>query len=243
MRNGKCPGKIVCLFILLTCSFQMANAQKAPLNRSDNPGISREGIEWLDVWVDEGQTTKLPRVLLIGDSITRGYHKEVAKELSGRAAIARLATSKSASDPALIEEVSLLLREYKFEVIHFNNGNHGLDQSEEQYCEGLRELIRTIKKHAPGATLIWGTTTPIRQKEDLSKFSSKNPRVIDRNNASLAIMKQERISVDDLYALVKDHPEYYLPNDGNHFNAKGTEVEGSAVAKAISASLPSANTE
>ena len=33
----------------------------------------RERIEWADIWVTDADKDDLPRVLLIGDSITRGY--------------------------------------------------------------------------------------------------------------------------------------------------------------------------
>lgn len=229
--------RAIYVLILLASLIRMGSAQKAPLNSSDNPRISRERIEWLDVWVDEGQTTTLPRVLLIGDSITRAYYKEVEASLTGHAAVARLATSKSATDPAFIEEVSLLLREYNFDVIHFNVGNHGLDASDEQYRAGLLELIKTLKTYAPAAKLIWATTTPVRSKRDLGQFSPKNAQVIDRNSTSIRIMKNEGIRTDDLYTLVKDHPEYYLQNDGIHFNEVGIKAEGAAVTDAVSSLL------
>jgi hypothetical protein len=37
---------------------------------------------------------QLPRVLLIGDSITGGYYSDVEKALAGRAYVARLSTSR-----------------------------------------------------------------------------------------------------------------------------------------------------
>jgi hypothetical protein len=65
---------------------------------ADEPRIVRENIEWLDVWVPNTNATDLPRVLLIGDSITRGYFKDVEEKLKGKAHVARLATSKSVGD-------------------------------------------------------------------------------------------------------------------------------------------------
>ena len=37
------------------------------------PHISREAIEWCNIWIPDANDTTLPRVLLIGDSITGGY--------------------------------------------------------------------------------------------------------------------------------------------------------------------------
>src|SRR4051812_35843495 len=86
---------------------------------------ARESIEWLDIWMPHTNDHGLPRVLLIGDSITRGYGKQVESNLKDKAYVARLASSKSLGDPALLEQVALVLREQSFEAIHFNNGMHG----------------------------------------------------------------------------------------------------------------------
>ena len=84
--------------------------------------VSREDIEWLDVWLPDTNDNNLPRVLLIGDSITRGYYPEVEKAFAGRAYVGRLTTSKSLGDPALLKEVALVLSQQHYQVIHFNNG-------------------------------------------------------------------------------------------------------------------------
>src|SRR5438309_134160 len=89
------------------------------------PRVVREDIEWLDVWVPDANAGGLPRVLLVGDSITRGYGPAVERNLKGKAYVARLATSKSVGDPGLLAEVSLVLGQYRFDLVHFNNGLHG----------------------------------------------------------------------------------------------------------------------
>ena len=45
----------------------------------------RETVEWIDVWLPHTNDDKLPRVLLIGNSITRGYYPKVKKLLKGKA--------------------------------------------------------------------------------------------------------------------------------------------------------------
>jgi len=81
----------------------------------------RERIEWIDIWVTDADKTDLPRVLLVGDSITRGYFGGVEKHLAGKAYCARLTTSKCVSDPTFNDDLKLILNQYKFSVIHFNN--------------------------------------------------------------------------------------------------------------------------
>ena len=48
-----------------------------------------ERIEWSDIWVTNADKDDLPRVLLVGDSITRQYFKTVEKALDGKANCAR----------------------------------------------------------------------------------------------------------------------------------------------------------
>jgi hypothetical protein len=104
----------------------------------------RERIEWADIWVTDANKDDLPRVLLVGDSITRGYFGEVEKHLAGKAYCARLTTSKCVSDPSFADEVQLVLKHYKFSVAHFNNGLHGWGYTEPQYRDGLVETVDAI---------------------------------------------------------------------------------------------------
>ena len=192
----------------------------------------RERIEWADVWVTDADKNDLPRVLLIGDSITRGYFGEVEKALEGRAYCARLTTSKCVADPSFLDEVQLLLKQYRFDVIHFNNGLHGWGYTEEQYRNGLSRLMESLQKHAADAKLIWATTTPVRERDDLSQVSARTERVQARNRMAAAIMRERGIPANDLYGLVEPHQEYFA-GDGVHFNAKGRQVQASAVAGSI----------
>ena len=103
----------------------MTTAAGAMTALAEEPHIAREAIEWADIWIPDANGTTLPRVLLIGDSISRGYYSQVADKLKGKASVARLATSKSIGDPALLAEVALVLDQGRFDVVHFSNGLHG----------------------------------------------------------------------------------------------------------------------
>ena len=197
----------------------------------------RERIEWADIWVTDADKNDLPRVLLVGDSITRGYFGEVEKHLAGKAYCARLTTSKCVSDPSFVDEVQLLLKHYKFDVIHFNNGLHGWGYTEPQYRDGLAKTVDAIRKHAGDAKLIWASTTPVRQGSDLQKFGERTERVKVRNQLATGIMKERSISTNDLFGLVEDHPDWYS-SDGTHFNAKGKEAHGKQVAESVDGCLP-----
>lgn len=205
---------------------------------TEKPKIERENIEWCDIWITEGDRPelKIPRVLLVGDSITRGYSGAVTEKLKGKAAVSRLATSKSVGDPALLEEIKLVLKQYKFDVIHFNNGLHGWGYSEADYRAHFPELLALFKEYAPQAKLIWATTTPVREKGNLKQFEARTERVKARNAIAAELTAGKVAAVDDLFGLVKDHPEY-SGGDGVHYNPKGVAAEAGQVAKVIEGQL------
>jgi len=200
-----------------------------PAAPAADPRVIRESIEWLDVWVPGNNVTDRPRVLLVGDSITRDYYKAVEDKLQGKAVVCRLATSKSLGDPALLDEVRLVLGQAKFDVIHLNNGMHGWGYTEDEYAKAVPDLVTAIRKAAPGAKLVWASTTPVRVAGKVDQFDPKTERVKARNAAVAEVMRRESIPVNDLFTLVAEKPEWFS-NDGIHLNAKGSAALSEQVA-------------
>jgi hypothetical protein len=214
----------------------------APLHAADRH-IAREKIEWCDVWITDAATdepaSNLPRVLLIGDSITRAYYPDVAKQLAGKAEVSRLATSSSVGDPALIKQLRAILSENRFDVIHFNNGMHGWNYTEAEYRQYFPEFVGAIRELAPKARLVWATTTPVRQKGAVATLDPKTERVKARNAIAAEYLAKSGVPTDDLFHLVENHPEYYK-DDGVHFNAPGSAAQAAQVAAAVEKLLPAA---
>jgi hypothetical protein len=200
---------------------------------SKTTSAKHEDIEWCDAWMPNLTKSDLPRVLLIGDSITRAYFKNVEQNLKGRAYCARVATSAAVGDPALVTQLQPFLLETKFDVIHFNIGMHGWVYSEEDYQKHLSDLLKVIRKDAPGAKLIWASTTPVR-KDRLP--GPTNARIEERNRIAAAYFTAQHIPIDDLYALMSPHPEMH--SDDVHFNAEGAALQASQVAEEILKVLP-----
>ncbi len=181
--------------------------------------------------------TNLPRVLLIGDSITRDYYPGVEKHLAGKAHVARLATSRFISDPVFSRQITLVLDEMKFDVIHFNNGMHGWQHSEEEYRAAFPGVLDLIAAHAPGARIIWATTTPLKESpRDANPAKPSDERIAARNAIALDCIQARAIPCDDLNALVRGHPEYH--SDNVHFNPQGIALEAQQVAGSIEKLLP-----
>jgi hypothetical protein len=210
----------------------------APLKAQEQTTPKRESIEWLDVWMPNTNDSGLPRILLIGNSITRGYYPEVQKMLAGKAYVARLATSKSLCDSALLKEIELIMGYYKFDIVHFNNGLHGFDYTEEDYGKYFPGFVEAIRKMAPHAKLIWATTTPMRTKADVTLFDPKTERIKVRNKIALDyIAKHKDIRIDDLWAFTINNPTLYQGGDGTHPNPEGFKTIGQKVAAELTSVL------
>lgn len=196
----------------------------------DYPASAKESIEWCDIWISHANETNLPRVLLIGDSITRAYYPQVEKHLTGRAYVGRLTSSAFISDPALLMQIKMVLSQYRFDVIHFNNGMHGWQHSEREYEEAFPEYLKTIREYAPNAKLIWANTTPLKVSSALSEnFTvATDGRIAQRNAIAAKFVQAAGIPMEDLNTPMQGHPEYH---DGNvHFNSRGIAVQADLVA-------------
>jgi GDSL-like Lipase/Acylhydrolase family len=206
-----------------------AQAVVAPAGRH----VAREPIEWIRLWLPNVDKNDLPQVLLLGDSITQAYYKDVAADLKGKAYAGYLTSSLSVGDPMLPQQIALVLRNYRFDVIHFNNGLHGKGYTEKEYARYFPQFVRTIQANAHGAKLIWASSTPVRTGKDMSEFAPFTQRVAARNRIAAAYVRKAGIPVDDLYAAVLHHPEYYLGVDGTHPNEQGRAAEARDVTASI----------
>ena len=188
--------------------------------------IRHERIEWSDIWVTNADTDTNTKVLLVGDSIVRGYFSEAEKALGKDISCARYTTSKFLSHPDYLGELGLLIKRFDFDVIHFNNGLHGWGYTEEEYRAGLAALVAFLKETAPNARLVWAMSTPVRVGKDIEKVNEERTnRVKARNAIAREVMAANGIPVNDLFALVEDHTEYYS-QDGTHFNGAGKKAQG-----------------
>src|SRR5207245_1524244 len=108
----------------------------------------------------------LPRVLLIGDSISIGYTVTVRKELAGKANVYRI-PENGADTVNGLKKIDVWLGDSHWDAIHFNWGLHDLKVTAdgarqvpiETYEKNLAALVTRLKK--TGARLIWATTTPV----------------------------------------------------------------------------------
>jgi lysophospholipase L1-like esterase len=206
----------------------------------EKKAVKKERTEWLISYVHDANKNDKPRVLLIGDSITNGYHKTVMEELKGKAYIATFLTSRGIEDPYYFRNLASLLDDCKFDVIHFNNGLHGWHYTDKEYERGYSKLMDMLMKYAAAnnTKLMCATSTPVRLRKDLKKYDAGKMKIIEaRNNIVKSLAAKNNIPVDDLFALVLGKPELYS-KDAIHYNNDGRKLQGKAVAELLLPLLP-----
>lgn len=188
---------------------------------------------------------KLPRVLILGDSISMGYTEPVRKHLQGKAEVFRPKENCQHTAHGLARIKGWLGNE-KWDVIHFNwgiwdthmlnaqgalvrdeaQGDLHIRHTPEKYKENLTQLVQILEK--TGAKLIWASTTPIMSRKDRRFEDIKN-----YNAVAQEVMKGRGIATNDLYELVLPQARAWQTGDQVHFNALGNDQLAKRVSESI----------
>jgi len=182
----------------------------------------------------------LPRVLLIGDSISIGYTSATRELLKGKANVHRIPTNGGPTINGL-KNLDAWLGDGKWDAIHFNWGLHDLRFMDDgkhqvpldQYEKNLRELVGRLKK--TGAKLIWASTTPV--PEGKLSPSRKNSDVVAYNAVAKKIMGENQIAVNDLYVFALPRLDKIQLPANVHFTAAGSKALAEQVAANVEAAL------
>lgn len=195
------------------------------------PGYKRaKATGSVTAWDYVQDDPKLPRVLLIGDSISRGYTLAVRKQLAGKANVHRAPENCGGTANGL-KKLDIWLDDGRWDVIHFNFGIHDQRTPPDEYRQRLEQIVARLQK--TGARLIWGSTTPVSE----SVKGVSNASLVERNAIAAEVMQKHKIPIDDLYNLIlPDLAKYQNPTDC-HFGGEGYDRLGAKVAESIAAEL------
>lgn len=184
-----------------------------------------------NAWDFVQDAPNLPRVLLIGDSVSRGYTQAVRKVLAGKANVHR-APANCGPTASGLKNIDVWLGDGKWDLIHFNFGIHDRNTPIAEYQARLTTLVERMKK--TGAKLLWASSTPCPDTPD---GKCKSAPIIEHNAAAAEVMKSLGVPTDDLFTAITPHlATMQNPNDV-HFNARGYDFLGETVAKAIMTAL------
>ena len=178
----------------------------------------------------------LPRILLIGDSISIGYTLPVRKLLDGQANVHRIPTNGGPTSNGTAN-LAKWLGDGKWDVIHFNFGLHDLKIMEggkrqvevEDYEKNLRAMVAEMRK--TGAKLVFATTTPVPEGKLNPPRAFGDVAVYNR--IALKVMTENGVAIDDLNAaIMPDLAKLQRPHDV-HYTPEGYEALGQAVVKSL----------
>ncbi len=177
----------------------------------------------------------LPRVLLIGDSVSRGYTAAVRKALGGKANVHR-APANCGPTASGIKNIDAWLTDHpgggKWDVIHFNFGIHDRGTPVADYTARLEQLVQRMKQ--TGAKLVWASTTPIPDNPEQKQTAAS---IVERNAAAAEVMQKHGVAIDDLFGFITPRlAEAQRPKDV-HFKDEGYELLGQKVAESITDAL------
>ena len=230
---------IVGLLVASCCTH--AAQPKAPAKKKRAPNPAMAAVK---------DVPGLPRVLIIGDSISIGYTAPVRELLKGKANLHRPRTNCGPTTRGLAE-IDAWLGDGKWDVIHFNWGLHDLKYMGasgknladpkaptskpqvpiEAYAENLDKLVTRMKK--TGAKLIWRNTTPVPPGSQ-GRVVGDSKRY---NDAAAKVMKKHGVPTHDMYAFCMPRMKEIMRPANVHFTTEGSKALAETVVAEVQKAL------
>lgn len=193
----------------------------------------------------------LPKVLIIGDSISIGFTPHVVKQLEGKAVVKHHKGNAQHTGTGL-KKIDQWIGKTEWDVIHFNWGlwdlcyrhpkskeqgkrdktNGTLTTRLEEYEKNLEELVSRLKE--TDAKLIWAHTTVVPEKEAGRVVGDD----LKYNDVAAKVMKKHGVAINDLNVLSREFaPELFSKPGDVHYTQVGYQKLAQQVATHISMAL------
>jgi lysophospholipase L1-like esterase len=197
-------------------------------------------------------SSSLPKVLLLGDSISIGYWPFVAEMMQGEAVVTRPLKPDGSPENCEgttrgLQRIEHWLGETKWDLIHFNFGLHDIKhvdpdtgknsqdlrhprQAEpRRYRKNLKQITKRLQE--TGAKLVFATTTPYPAELNgpLREFGDDETY----NQIARKIMAKNEIPVNDLHAFVKPQMAELQRPQNVHFTKQGSKTLAEEVCRVI----------
>lgn len=208
-------------------------------------------------WNAAARDPALPDVLLLGDSISIGYTREVRHLLAGQANVSRPVQSPPADAPVNCRATTQGLEDLdkwlgaggaRWDVIHFNFGLHDIahrnpdlnSAGQLDKVHGKISVTRALYEKnleamatrlaATGACLVWAATTIVPPDEP-GRYEG-DERVY--NEIAARVMQRHAIAIDDLHAVTAQFsPELFVAPGNVHFKAQANWILAGHVADSV----------
>ena len=176
----------------------------------------------------------MKNILLIGDSIRRGYDSAVKKTLEGIAEVYFPEDNCRFASYLLryIGDYGALIKNGTPDIIHWNAGlwdclrQYGEDAHTpiEVYAYYIERICLRIKKLYPNATVIFATSTSVISEKMAEGFKRYNKEIEEYNSAAAEIVKKHGFLIDDLYTVSTKLPESAHSDAVHYYTPEGTEA-------------------
>jgi hypothetical protein len=201
----------------------------------------------------------LPNVLILGDSISMAYTRDVRDLLAGKANVFRPMQADgrrpmNCGETRMgLQHIDAWLGDQRWSVIHFNwglwdlcyrhpdsktQGNRdkvkgALSVPQKEYRANLEQLVLRLK--ATGAKLIWASTTAVPEGE-AGRFAGDE---VTYNAIARDIMARHGVATNDLHAITKGFGGRHSAGPADvHFTPEGSRILATAVAESVARTLP-----
>ncbi|MGA0134795.1 MAG: SGNH/GDSL hydrolase family protein [Opitutales bacterium] len=226
------------LAVLLGVASAVAAEKPAPVENDRR--LHADGKGWR---VEKAviKDAKLPRVLLIGDSILNGYQGQATRLLAGKANVDLWVNpyNQSAHVNKLLGEV---LTNGPYDVVLFNMGLHGWQPGRIKpgtFEPLMKGYVEVLKARLPKARLLWASSTPVTVKGKPTEINAEiNPNIVEQNRMAAKVMAEMGVSVVDFYGLLVDRREL-ARGDMFHWTGPAYDLIAQAAVAAILRELSS----
>lgn len=241
------------LVLLLALCVAVASVQTTPAKAQENPRpkqATQKQKPRNPAMQPVEDIAGLPRVLLIGDSISIGYTVAVRERLNGIANVHRPLTNCGPTTKG-VAELEKWLGDKPWDVIHFNFGLHDLKYmgpggknlatpsdptsrrqvSPSDYAKNLQKIVEILQ--STNAKLVWRNTTPVPP--------GAKGRIVGDSEAYNAIaeviMQHAHIPTDDHYSFARANMEDIQRPADVHFTPEGSAKLAELAVKSIRVAL------
>lgn len=189
---------------------------------------------------------KLPKVLLLGDSIRMSYQPHVARLLSDRAEVVGPADNCQYSLYTLSSLDGWITALGKPDIVHWNNGIHDSGHNPARspiqipidvYRTNLESILDRLTALTPN--VIWATITPVHPDRPFreTEWAWRNEEIDQYNEVARTLIESRGVLINDLHTLVWNNVSEFLSEDQLHLSDSGQEVCARAVVDCVATFL------
>lgn len=191
--------------------------------------MKKETYEWIHSWCDNTSKEDLPRILLVGDSITHWYQEQVRELLKDVAYVDYVSASYAIDNPLYVSLIKSFYSNSKYDILHFNHGLHGFHMNVRTYKSKIEKFLQRLNCKN---TIVANSTIVYQKGND--KIDRPVQKVIEKRNAKIEeIANENGYLFNDLYSVSKIIPKEFRKEDGTHYTDEGSLFFAKQVAEKI----------